>query len=316
MPLTLEQYATAYLDGRKLPWPAAPTADPPKAKPHLARLPVKAVLWTVYGTLVAIPHGELRFEHDIDFVTDAALDKTLQEFKMWQSMNRKPGAPAAHLKELYNRALTALRMSGSGGEKFPEIQAERVWDDVVKKLDQKDYKFDAATYGSRDEFVKKIAYFFHASIQGVGPYPGAVDALRLVAAAGKQQGLLADGQCFTPAQVTKALRTEDPGFELAAVVPPDLRLISAERKARKPSPTLFQAATDALAARGIRPAEILHVGSSLTRDLGPAKKAGMRTALFAGDKNSLAATPEQLKSPEFRPDVMLTELPQIADVLG
>ena len=66
------------------------------------------MFWTVYGTLVAIPQGELQFEHPQDFVTDAALDKVIKEFKMWNSMSRKPGAPSAYMKELYRKALTTL----------------------------------------------------------------------------------------------------------------------------------------------------------------------------------------------------------------
>jgi FMN phosphatase YigB (HAD superfamily) len=316
MSLTLEQYATTYLDGRGLPWPAAPKVKPAKARPHLEPLPVRAVMWTVYGTLLAVPGGELWFEHPTDFVMDAALDKTIQEFKMWQSMSRKPGAPAAYLKELYNKALTTLRMAGSGGERYPEVQSERVWEDIVKKLFQKDYQIDASVYGSLNEFVKKVAYFFHASIQGCGAYPGAAEAVRAVAEAGKLQGLLADGQAFTPAQLLRAVRQQDPGFELGNYFTPDLRILSAERKARKPSDTIFKAAVEALKARGVQPADVLHVGSSLERDIAPAKKHGMKTALFAGDKGSLAADPEQLKDPQYRPDVMLTELTQIADVVS
>jgi hypothetical protein len=41
----------------------------------------------------------------------------------------------------------------------------------------------------------------------------------------------------------------------------------------------------------------------------------MKTALFAGDRASLQATPEQLKAAAHRPDVLLTELPQIAEVI-
>jgi hypothetical protein len=242
MPLTLEQYALR-LDSRSdLPWPAAPKIDPPRAKPSIRRLPVKCVFWTVYGTLVAIPQGELLFEHPQEFVTEAALDKVIKEFKMWNSMSRKPGAPAAYLKELYRKALTVLRMAGSGGEKYPEVLVERVWDDIVKKLQQKEFTFDAGTYGSLDEFVKKIAYFYQASIQGAGAYPGAADALRLTAEHGVVQGLLADGQCFTPGQLQRCLRQQDPGFELDAVIPLTLRVISSDKRARKPSETLFRAA--------------------------------------------------------------------------
>lgn len=316
MPLTLEQYIDQLDRRTDLPWPAAPPVEPVKAKPALHPLPVRAVFWTVYGTLIAIPGGELRYEHEHDFVTDAALDKVIKEFKMWNSMSRKPGAPAAYLKELFRKALSTLQLTGGGGERYPEVQAERVWDDIVKKLQQKEYTFDVVTYGSVTDYVQKIAYFYHASIQGTGAYPGAAEALKGLAARGIVQGLLADGQCFTPGQLRRCLRRQDPQFELDAVIPPALRILSADKKARKPSDTLFRAAVQAAAARGLTPAEVLHVGSHLTRDIAPAKRHGFRTALFAGDRNSLAATPEQLKEPATRPDVLLTELPQILHVVA
>jgi FMN phosphatase YigB (HAD superfamily) len=316
MPLTLEQYAERLDSRTDLPWPAAPQVERIKAKPSVHAVPVKAVFWTVYGTLVAIPGGELHFEHEQDFVTDAALDKVIKEFKMWQSMSRKPGAPSAYMKELYRKALTTLRMTGAGGEKHPEVQVERVWDDIVKKLFQKEYTFDAATYGSMNEYVKKIAYFYHASIQGSGPYPGAADALRLVADRGVQNGLLADGQCFTAGQLQRCLRQQDPALDIDAVIPSTLRVVSSDKRARKPSETLFKAAIQAALTKGVTPGEILHVGSSIPRDIAPAKKLGFRTALYAGDRNSLSATPEQLKDPATRPDVLLTELTQVLEVIG
>lgn len=316
MALTLEQYVERVHQRPDLPWPAAPKIDPPKAKPALRALPVRAVFWTVYGTLVAIPHGEVRFEHDKEFVTAAALEKLIKEFKMWNSMSRKPGAPSEYMRELFTRALTAIRMAGAGGEKHPEVPAERVWEDIVGKLKQKEYTFDAGTYGPEAEYVKKIAYFYHASIQGVGAYPGAADALKLLAERGVAQGLLADGQCFTAAQLQRCLKEQDPDFDLGAVVPPAWRVVSAERRAKKPSDALFKAAVALAAARGLAPSEVLHVGSSLERDIGPAKRHGFRTALFAGDKNSLVAAPEQLNDPALKPGALITELPQVLELIG
>ena len=62
--------------------------------------------------------------------------------------------------------------------------------------------------------------------------------------------------------------------------------------------------------------QVLHVGSRIPLDLAPAKKLGMRTALYVGDKEAVQATPEQLKDPATRPDVMLTKLGQIAEIVG
>jgi FMN phosphatase YigB (HAD superfamily) len=73
---------------------------------------------------------------------------------------------------------------------------------------------------------------------------------------------------------------------------------------------------DLLAAQGIGPSQVLHVGSSVSNDVVPARRRGMRTALFAGDRVSLQATKKQLKEPASRPDILLTDLSQIADVVG
>jgi HAD-hyrolase-like len=315
MPLTLEQYAD-YLDTRKeIPWPAPPEVKPAKARPHLESMPnVKAVLWNVYGTLLAIPFGDLLFDHPQPLVMEIALDKTINEFKMWGSMSRKPGQPAEYMKHLYSQELLLQRGLGTS-ERYPEVLSERIWEALIKKLFQKEYTFDAGFFGSLNQYSKKVAYFFHASSQGTAAQPEAALALQITADAGKVQGLLADGQCFTTVQLARGLRQQEPALDMLRLLPLTLRTLSCEVKARKPSETIFRQALAALAEKGIRAGEVLHVGSNLARDVAPARRMGMRTALYAGDKTSLEAMPEQLKDPGQRPDVLLTELGQIAQVL-
>ncbi len=316
MALTLEQYA-AYLDTRHdLVWPAAPEEDRIKARPHLVPFPeVRVVLWNVYGTLVRIAGGELWFEHPQEFVMNVALDKTIQEYKMWASMSRKPGQPAEYMKQLYDTVLIEHRAVPGGKEKYPEVPSDRVWEALIKKLFQKDYKFDAGFFGSLNEFSRKVAYFFHASLQGTVCYKHAAEALRLVAEKGIKQGLLADGQCFTRVQLQRGLAAQDSDLVLDKVLDKDLTFFSYEIRGRKPSERLFRNALSALAQQGIAPNEVLHVGTSISRDIVPAHRLGMRTALVARDKNSLQATAEQLKEPVSRPDVLVTRLSQIAEVL-
>jgi FMN phosphatase YigB (HAD superfamily) len=192
-----------------------------------------------------------------------------------------------------------------GTEKFPEVPADRVWEALIKKLFQKDYKFDAGFFGSLNEYSRKVAYFFHASLQGTVCYKHAAEALRLVAEKGVKQGLLADGQCFTRVQLQRGL----------AALDKDLIFLSYETRGRKPSERLFRHAINALAQQGLEPREVLHVGTSISRDLVPARRFGMRTALFARDRTSLQVSTEQLNQPASRPDVLVTRLSQIADVL-
>ncbi|HLJ96937.1 MAG TPA: HAD hydrolase-like protein [Gemmataceae bacterium] len=316
MALTLEQYAT-YLDTRGLPWPAPPEVERPKAKPYLVRLPdVRAVTWNVYGTLLAISGGELYFEHPVKFIMEVALDKTIQEFKMWGSMSRKPGQPADYLRQIYSNLLSEQSTQPAGAEKYPQIAADRLWEAFIKKLLQKDYQFDAGFYGSLNEFSRKVAYFFHASLQGTACYPGAARALRHVKEAGLAQGLIADGQCFTLVQLQRGLSREDAGARVDDWIDPNLRALSYELRARKPSERLFRHLLSALAERHIDAQEVLHIGSRAAVDIAPARRLGMKTGLFAGDKASLQATRDQMKDAATRPDVLLTELDQIADVVG
>ncbi len=317
MALTLEQYAS-YLDTRRdLHWPAPPEVKPVKARPHLVRLPgVRCVLWNVYGTLLCIAGGEVWFEHPQPFVMGVALDKTIQEFKMWGSMSRKPGQPAEYLKVIYSQVLLEQRSVQSGSEKHPEIAADRLWEAILKKLLQKEYKFDAGFYGALNEFSRKVAYFFHASLQGTACYPGAAAALTQVARKGLCQGLLGDGQCFTTVQLQRGLSAQDSDARLEKLLTEGISTLSYEVRAKKPSDRLFRQSLKALSERGIGPAEVLHVGCRVDRGLVPARRLGLRTALFSGDRESLQATAEQMKDPLTRPDVLLTELSQIAEVVG
>jgi FMN phosphatase YigB (HAD superfamily) len=315
MPLSLDQYA-ASLDARNLPWPAAPRVKRARARPHLKPLPeVRAVTWSIYGTLLAIQGGELYLEHPDPLMMELALDKTVQEFKMWAAMTRKPGQPADYLRQIYSRVLVELRMAPSPRERHPEVAADRVWEEIIKKLLKKEYQWDVFSLGSLNEFSRKVAYFFHASLQGTACYKGAPQALRHLADSGLVQGWLDNGQAFTPVQLQRGLASKDPTARLEDYFAADLRLLSHEQRARKPSEQLFREMLRRLEAREVSPREVLHIGAHIERDVVPARRLGMRTALFAGDKYTLQATAEQLHDRVSRPDILLTELAQLAEVI-
>lgn len=316
MPLTLDQYAD-FLDTRGLTWPAPPPIERPKAKPHLAALPdLRAVTWNMYGTLLHLSGGELLFEHPDSFVMEVALEKTVQEFKMWGSMTRKPGQPSEYMGQLYAKELSDQRMAPSPGEKHPEVLTEKIWESIIKKLQYKEYLWDKSLLGPAEEYSRKIACFFHASLQGIDCYPGAAEALEHIRSCGLSQGLIADAQCFTLTQLRRGLAQQKCSTSIDEFFPGPLRGLSYAHGARKPSERLFRGVLGHLGKQGIAPHQVLHVGTRILQDIAPARKLGLRTALFAGDKESLQATTEQIKDVGTRPDILLTDLAQLKDLIA
>jgi FMN phosphatase YigB (HAD superfamily) len=317
MPKSLQEYAD-WLDSRDLVWPRPPEIDPPKATPFLKPLPgIRAVTWDLYGTLLRISDGELLHLHPQRLRMQVALEKTVEEFKMWGSMYRTPEPPWEYMFRQYQKELERRKLAGTGrvGD-VPEVNSAELWRKLLGQLEQKEYQYDASFYGDMDELAERVAYFFHASLQGVEAAPNALAALSAVAASGRMQTLLADAQPFTLVQMLRALRAQGtlpPAGDLLAV---DCAALSFREGVRTPSRSLFKACLERLGRHGIEPGEVLHVGCRLRDDLAIARQLAMRTALYAGDSLSLRATREELKDRELRPDRLLTDLLQIRDVLN
>jgi len=137
-----------------------------------------------------------------------------------------------------------------------------------------------------------------------------------VKASDRLQGIIADGQCFTPLQLLRALRRQGPVANLNDLFETSLQAYSHELRARKPASRLYRFVLDALEKRRIGPSQVLHVSSRWSQDLKPAKEYGMKTALFAGDAASLELDGPEVYSPTAGPDAIVTSMAQVADVLG
>lgn len=318
MAKSLQEYIDWLEERPDLIWPKLGEPEPAKATPSVAPLPgIRAVTWSVYGTLLRIADGELLFEHPQKLRMQIALEKTVEEFKMWPSMYRKPVAPWEYMHEQYARMLEKRRMTGTKRKgDVPECNTAEIWRQLVAQLEQKEYQYDAAFYGDADALSEKIAYFFQANLQAVQAAPHAAAALRSVAGTKVRQGLLADAQPFTLVQTLRELKRQGELPALGDLFHPDLVVLSCREEVRKPSPTLYRTLVERAAELNIEPEEILHVGNRLRDDLAVAKRHGLRTALYAGDPASIRATRAEVNDPDMRPDRLLTDLRQITQVLG
>ncbi len=317
MGLSLSAYIEELHERSDLIWPKPPAIVPLKVTPSLKPLPgIKVVTWSVYGTLLHVDQGLLLHHHEQEIRMQIALEKTIKEFNMWYSMTRRKGQPWDGMLIIYNRIREEMGMISTKRKgDFPEIDSALLWKKVIGKLEQKEYTYDQGKYGDVEDFAAKIAYFFHASLQGAAAAEGSRDTLAHLTTAGIRQGLLADGQAFTVPQLLHALNQQGSLVSLAEVLSASLMTISCQQKLRKPSPSLYLSAKESFKKIGIQPYEVLHVSHRLKDDLAIAKKQGFRTALFAADKNSCNVTASDVRDPEMKPDRLISQIAQVRDIL-
>jgi len=313
MALSLLKYAEQ-LDARNDPRPLGPEpASFESAKPHLAVQTVKAVVYSGLGTLWLAPSEPELLPSD-PIMRKIALEKTVTEFKMWASMSRKPGEPGDYLEVLVKQVADKLEAANLTSQRT-EIRLEHVWQQIVDRLRQKEYTYDAASYGTPPELAEKIAYYYQRASQGISVFPKALAALRTVAKKGVVQGIHANGQQATPVVVCRALVEQGKLTSLAEVFEPAISIWSYEMGVRKETDKGFATLLAEMTSKGLTPAETLYVGNDVERDIVPAKRRGFRTALLLADKNTARVKPGDLKDEKSKPNVLLTAFEQIASVV-
>jgi putative hydrolase of the HAD superfamily len=131
--------------------------------------------------------------------------------------------------------------------------------------------------------IETLALAHEGRTNPVTPMPGAADTLRKLAAQGIPLGLVSNAQFYTVPILEEAL-----GADLAELgIDPSLCSFSYLERRAKPDAHLFEILRAPLARRGIPAAAVLHVGNDVRNDIEPARATGFRTALFAGDPDSL-----------------------------
>ena len=318
MPKSFPEYLDWLHARSELIWPRPPAPKPLKATPFLKPLPgVRAVVWAIYGTLLRIDGGRLYHIHPQQLRMQIALEKTIEEFNMWHSMSRKPGAPWEYMLQQYTRMIEEdqLKPTKKKGDQRA-VDSCHIWQKVIERLQRNEYQYDVSFYGDTEDLARKVAYFFHANLQGVAATEGVAETLRRVASAGLRQGGIDDGQTFTPYQLLKALQQQSPLNSLAELFSSGTITLSSDVHVRKPSSTLFAAGLAPFLKAGLQPQEILYVSHRLEDDLAIAKQMGIATALYAGDAVVCQVQPASVRDPAMKPDRLLTNVNQISQILG
>jgi putative hydrolase of the HAD superfamily len=275
-------------------WPFAPLAPLPTDAVPLGGLkyPVAAVLFDVYGTLLVSAAGD---------IGTTALAASIDWSAAGRCLTPERGLPADAVTigaQLQRRIAEVHRRQRDRGIDVPEVHIERIWMQLLHTDDL--------------ETARRVALVYELTANPVWPMPGAMALLETCRRSGLTLGIVSNAQFYTPLVLEHLF-----GSDLESLgMPPQMQIYSYRLGQAKPSPMLFASACDALASAGIAAGEALYIGNDMLNDVWAAQRAGLQTALFAGDARSLRLRSDDPRCRDLKPDLVVTDLGQLAAFLS
>jgi putative hydrolase of the HAD superfamily len=251
---------------------------------------IRCVLFDIYGTLFISGSGDISLAKQ-NSPQLAELRSLLAKYEIHKTpravLDEFHGAINARHKELRNKGID-----------YPEVKIDRIWQQVLQADDQ--------------NIARQFALEFELISNPVYPMPNLAELL----STGRQQdilmGIISNAQFYTPYLFNLFLDSDPQGLGFS----PDLIFYSYRFEMAKPSVALFKLAAEKLKEKEIQPPSVLYIGNDMLNDIYPARKAGFKTALFAGDQRSLRMRSDDPRCRDLTPDLVVTDLGQLIAVIG
>lgn len=268
------------------PLEALSTAVPAR----LTKFPgIRLIAFDIYGTLLISASGD---------VGSIASDTGGERFRSLIREELGLTFPEAVDPEmLFRRQVEKThRKLRATGLPYPEVDTREIWRSILA---------EAGLEGRAEEY----ALLFELARNPVWPMPGSGDLLDSLA--GRMVlGIVSNAQFYTPLMLEEHLPRGTDYFEAPLVI------WSYELRRAKPDPELFRRlCASARESYGIEPGEILYVGNDMLNDVCAAKRAGLKAALFAGDRRSLRVRREDPRVEGIEADAVITHLNQLHKLL-
>ncbi|HMP73381.1 MAG TPA: HAD family hydrolase [Kiritimatiellia bacterium] len=280
--------------------PPIPTTHPSRLVP----LPgIRAVLFDVYGTLLASGAGELGIARKPDAAL--AFAQALHSIGI-----QVPPARAASLLTSWRACIhDDHARSRARGIDTPEVDIREIWAEFLTLHPQ----LPPANDLPRDHLLSIAALEYECRVNPVAPMPGLIPMLTSLHETGLPLGIVSNAQFYTP-----LLFTAYAGSPIEQLgINPDYCAWSYRHRVAKPSPRLFQIVLDALLRdHRIHPAQVLYLGNDMLNDVWTAHTAGCQTVLFAGDQRSLRLRENDPRCRDLQPHAVITRLDQLPPLLS
>ncbi len=246
---------------------------------------IRCVLFDIYGTLFISGSGDIGLAKQNS--------PKLEEIKFLLAEYEIQKTPRALLDELRDAIKARHKDLHDKGVEFPEIQIDRIWQQVLQSDNQ--------------DRIRQFAAKFELISNPVYPMPDIADLLSTCRQQNLLMGIISNAQFYTPYLFNWFLDSDPQGLGFS----PDLIFYSYIFEMAKPSAILFKMAAEKLKEKEIQPSSALYIGNDMLNDIYPAQQTGFQTALFAGDKRSLRLRTEDPRCRDLKPDLVVTDLGQL-----
>jgi putative hydrolase of the HAD superfamily len=249
----------------------------------------KCLLFDVYGTLFISASGDIgttQYQASQPRLMDILFDK--------YHIHKNPELMINGLLSSIEAEHVRLKEMGVD---FPEVNIAEVWNHLL--------------VGMPAETVRQFAEEFEHIVNPVCPMPHLKTILSKCRLKGIPMGIISNAQFYTPKLFEQFLGSDLKGLGFD----PDLIFFSYCFGYAKPSTLLFEQARKKLTEKAISVDRTIFVGNDMLNDVYPAAESGFKTALFAGDKRSLRLREDNPKCQGLKPDLVITDLMQLIQVL-
>jgi putative hydrolase of the HAD superfamily len=273
--------------------------QPAGEEPVLRALPgIRAIVFDIYGTLFISGSGDISLARAENRSPAVAAALATAGYKVLQAEADWSGSLLALIERF-----RADR--GREGIEFPEVRIEEVWSALAGEA-------TAAGWLRGDGDIELAIVDHECRVNPAWPMPGLGETLAGLRQAGLPMGIVSNAQFYTPLLFSALMggSIDELGFD------PGLQVWSYLEREGKPSTALYRKLKYKLESASISAEQCLYVGNDIRNDIWPAGELGFRTALFAGDARSLRRRAEDPDCRDVRPDLVLTDLRQLLEVIG
>ncbi len=284
---------------------------PTLLKPFIRTDPaIRAIAFDVYGTILVSASGDI----DESVISTDNLRSAFDAsgIKLVNGLPGQQGILTGILDEFKNSIRDFHQVESTEDKPYPEIDVLQIWEKIILGNQNRNLlQFDDPLC------IKCFTFIFEVLSNRIYPMPGMKEVIQTLAGKEIPLGIVSNAQFYTPVILNYFLHGSLTDSDQVQPFDSDLTVFSYRHQRSKPDTYLFEWLKQQYRKKyGIYADEVLFVGNDMFRDIFPARAAGFKTALFAGDTKSLKMRQEKPELRKLTPDYIVTDLHQILNIIA